>query len=116
MLPWGSHVTSVGCRYWPSTAGSGGLGCFQDSEPSFDTSFFPPKTITTRPSGLNLIIMSDPLSTAQMLSSLSTLTACANDHAYKFLPISRMYLPSGPNSSSCAAVAAYAGPVELPRE
>src|SRR6516162_3909128 len=26
-----------------------------------------------------------------------------------------MYLPSGPNSSTCAAVAPYAGPVVLPR-
>jgi len=64
-----------------------------------------PNSITTLPSGLNLMIMSDPLSTAQMLSSLSIRTACAYDHAYKFLPISRRNLPSGPNSSNCAAVA-----------
>src|SRR5580658_3187026 len=116
MLPCVSQVTSVGWRNWPLMAGSGGLGCFQASAPSSDASFLRPNTITTRPSGLNLIIMSDPLSTAQMLSSLSTLTAWANDQAYKFLPISRMYFPSGPNSSNCEAVEAYAGPVELPRE
>ena len=33
------------------------------------------------PSGLNLMIMSEPLSIAQILSSLSTRTAWANDHA-----------------------------------
>ena len=33
-----------------------------------------PKTINIRPSGLNLMIMSDPLSATHMLSPLSTLT------------------------------------------
>src|SRR2546426_5382355 len=115
MLPCVSQVTSVGCLNWPSTAGRGGLTRVQASAPSSDASFLRPNTITTRPSGLNLIIMSEPLSTAQRLSSLSTRTVCANDQAYRFFPISRMYLPSGPNSSTCAAVAAYAGPVVLPR-
>src|SRR5260370_13699181 len=113
MLPWVSHVTSVGCRNWPFTAGRGGFTRFHGSAPSSDASFLRPNTITTRPSGLNLMIMSDPLSTAQMLSSLSTRTQCAYDQAYKFLPISRRYLPSGPNSSDCDAVAPYAGPVVL---
>src|SRR5215472_3504180 len=34
----------------------------------------------------------------------------------RFLPISRRYLPSGPNSSNCAAAARWAGPVVPPRE
>ena len=49
--------------------------------------------------------MSEPLSVTQMLSCLSTFTVCANDHAYRLWPISRMYLPSGSNSRSCAAAA-----------
>src|SRR5215475_10765715 len=114
ILPAGSHVTSVGCRNWPSIGERGGLtrvhGPF-----SSDASFLRPNTITTRPSGLNLTTISEPLSTAQMLSSLSTRTVCAYDHAYRLWPISRMYLPSGPNSNNCEAVAPYAGPVTLPR-
>src|SRR6202035_1014670 len=43
-------------------------------------------------------------------------TVCANDQAYRLWPISRRYLPSWSNSRSCAALAAYAGPVVLPRE
>ena len=39
-----------------------------------------PSTITTRPSGLNLMTMFVPSSTAQMLSSRSTRTACANSN------------------------------------
>src|SRR5437870_4469586 len=58
------------------------------------------------------MIRSDPLSTTQMLSWRSIRTACAYDQPYRFLPISRMNLPLGSNSSSCAAVAMYAGPVE----
>src|SRR5262245_66567142 len=114
MLPWVSHVTSVGCLNWPSTGGRGGFTRVHGPASS-DASFFLPNTITTRPSGLNLMIMSDPLSTAQRLSSLSTRTVCAKDQAYRFLPISRMYFPSGPNSSTCAAVAPYGGTVVLPR-
>src|SRR6202011_3266378 len=105
-LPCVFQVTSVGCRNWPSTAGRGGLTRFQASAPSSDASFLRPNTITTRPSGLNLTIISEPLSTAQRLSSLSTRIACAYDQAYRFLPISRIYLPSGPNSRICDAVAA----------
>src|SRR6266550_1540536 len=59
------------------------------------------------------MIMSEPLSIAQMLSSLSMRTLCANDQPYSPLPISRMNSPFGPNSSSCAAVGAYAGPLAL---
>src|SRR5919205_2618457 len=114
MLPSGSKATSVGWRNWPGTGGRGGLTRVHGSASS-DASFFRPNTITTRPSGLNLITMSEPLSTAQILSSLSTRTVCAYDQAYKLRPISRRYLPSGPNSSNCDAVAPYAGPVTLPR-
>src|SRR5580765_4438206 len=71
MLPCGSHVTSVGCRNCPLIGGNGGFGCFQGSAASSDASFFRPNTIATRPSGVNLMIMSEPLSMAQMLSSLS---------------------------------------------
>src|SRR5229473_8202658 len=116
MLPAGSQVTSVTCLNRPSSAGSGGLGCSNGAVSSSEASCLRPNTITTRPAGLNLTTMSEPLSTVQMLSSLSTRTVCANDQAYRFLPISRMNLPSGPNSSSCAADAAYAGPLVPPRE
>src|SRR2546425_1717212 len=114
MLPCVSQVTSVGCLNWPSTGGRGGVTRVH-GPPSSDASFFRPNTMTTRPSGLNLTTMSDPLSTAHRLSSLSMRTVWANDHAYRLWPISLMYLPSGPNSSTCAAVAPYAGPVTLPR-
>src|SRR5215831_4960989 len=80
MLPCVSHVTSVGCRNWPSTGGRGGLTRVHGPASS-DASFLRPNTITTRPSGLNLMIMSEPLSTAQRLSSLSTRTVCAKDQA-----------------------------------
>src|SRR5579859_7250093 len=86
-FPAASHATSVTCRNIPSTGGSGGFTCFSASVPSSDASCFRPNTITTRPSGLNLITMSDPLSVTQMLSCLSTFTVCANDHAYKLCPI-----------------------------
>src|SRR5712691_6428702 len=76
MLPCVSHVTSVGCLNWPSTGGRGGVTRVHGTASS-DASFFRPNTITTRPSGLNLTTMSEPLSTAQMLSSLSTRTVCA---------------------------------------
>src|SRR5262245_41864156 len=114
MLPCLSQVTSVGWRKFPSTWGRGGVTRVQCSASS-DASFLRPKTIDTRPAGLNLTTMSEPLSTVQMLSSRSTRTVCAYDHAYRFLPISRMNLPSLSNSSNCDAVAAYAGPVVLPR-
>src|SRR5207249_11265847 len=114
MLPCVSQVTSVGCLNWPSTGGRGGLTRVHGPASS-EASFLRPNTMTTRPSGLNLTTISDPLSTAQRLSSLSTRTVCAYDHAYRFLPTSRIYLPSGPNSRICAAVAPYAGPVVLPR-
>src|SRR5450755_812629 len=60
--------------------------------------------------------MSEPLSATQILSYRSTRTACANDQAYKFLPISRTNLPPASNSSNCAAAAPYAGPLLLPRD
>src|SRR5580704_4801952 len=88
VFPAASHATSVTCRNIPSTAGSGGLACFKGPVPSSEASCFRPNTMTTRPSELNLITMSDPLSVTQMLSCESTFTACANDHAYKLCPIS----------------------------
>src|SRR5580693_7942789 len=88
-FPAASQATSVTCRNKPSTGGSGGFTCFRGPVPSSEASCFRPNTITTRPSGLNLITMSDPLSVAQMLSCASIFTACANDHAYKLCPISR---------------------------
>ena len=57
--------------------------------------------------------MSDPLSIAQMLSSLSMRTLCANDQPYSCLPTSRTNSPFGPNSSNWAAAAPYAGPYAL---
>src|SRR5262245_2785738 len=57
--------------------------------------------------------MSDPLSIAQMLSSRSMRTLCANDQPYSCRPTSRMNSPLGPNSSNCAAAAPYAGPDAL---
>src|SRR5579859_6419266 len=83
VLPAASHVISVTCRNMPSTGGSGGRTCFNGSVPSSEASCFRPNTIATCPAGVNLITMSDPLSATQMLSSLSTRTACANDHAYR---------------------------------
>src|SRR5712692_5426489 len=115
-LPAGSKATSVTCLKRPSSAGSGGLGCFRAAVSSSDASCLRPNTIRTRPCGLNLTTMSDPLSVTQMLSLRSTRTVWPNDQAYRFLPISRTNLPSRSNSSSCAAAAAYAGPVVLPRE
>src|SRR5215469_6588982 len=114
MLPSGSQVTSVGCRNCPSIAGRGGFTRVQ-APPSSEASFLRPNTIVTRPSGLNLITISEPLSTAQMLSSLSVRTVCAKDQAYRLWPISRTNLPFWSNSRICAAVAPYAGPVVLPR-
>src|SRR5438132_7865952 len=113
MLPSESQATSVGWRKSPSTAGRGGLTCSHGFVSSSADSFLRPKTITTRPAWLNLIIMSEPLSTAQMLSSLSMRTVWAKDQAYRPLPISRTNSPLGPNSSNCAAAGAYAGPPAL---
>src|ERR1700676_739512 len=115
-FPAASQATSVTCRNIPSTAASGGLTCFSAPVPSSEASCFRPNTITTRPSGLNLITMSDPLSVTQMLSCGSTFTECANDHAYKLCPISRKNFPLASNSKSCAPEAPYAGPVEFHRE
>src|ERR1700692_377324 len=80
---------SVTCLNIPSSGGSGGLVSFNGPVPSSEASCLRPNTITTRPAGLNLITMSEPLSAAQMLSSLSILTVCANDQAYRFFGIYR---------------------------
>ena len=54
---------------------------------------FLPSVSMTRPSGLNSMTMSDPSSTAQMLSCGSTRTVWANVNAYKPCPSSRTYFP-----------------------
>src|SRR5262245_31771447 len=59
------------------------------------------------------MIMSEPLSMAQISSSLSTRTLCANDHPYNPRPISPTNPPLASNSSNCAAAGAYAGPPAL---
>src|SRR6267378_2278750 len=69
------QVTSVTWRNIPSTGGNGGLGCLSGSVPSSEASCLRPKTMETWPAGLNLTTMSEPLSAAQMLSNLSTLTS-----------------------------------------
>src|SRR6266699_1400131 len=115
-LPAGSKATSVTCLKRPSSAGSGGLGCSTGPVSSSEASCLRPNTSRTLPPGLNFTTMSDPLSATQMLSPWSTRTVWPNDQAYRFLPISRTNFPSPSNSSSCAAAAAYAGPVVLPRE
>src|ERR1700686_647145 len=79
--PAASQAMSVTCRNIPSTGGNGGLGCLSASVPSSEASCLRPNTMMTLPSGLNLITMSEPLSAAQMLSSLSIRTVCANDQA-----------------------------------
>src|SRR5438094_4774043 len=64
MLPWVSHVTSVGWRNCPSTGGRGGLTRFHGSGPSSEAYFLRPKTIDTRTSAFYLFIISDTLSNA----------------------------------------------------
>ena len=74
MLPSASQPTSVGRlkMYFPGLAGSGaGAGGARASAGSG----LRPMVITTRPSGLNLMTMLEPSSTAQMLSCGSTRTA-----------------------------------------
>src|SRR5262245_66349884 len=110
MLPWESQATSVGWRNRPSIGGSGGFTCSQGLVSSSADSLRRPKTHKTRPAGLNLTIMSEPLSMAQMLSSLSIRTLCASAHAYEPLLISRKNSPFGPNSNNCPAAGPYAGP------
>src|SRR5262245_12861817 len=112
MLPSVSHATSVGWRNCPLTGGRGGVTRVQCSVSS-DASFFRPNTIVTCPAGLKRTIMSEPLSTAQRLSSLSNRTVCAYDHAYSPLPTSRRYFPVLSKRRTCEAVAPYAGPPAL---
>src|SRR5256885_14919383 len=69
VLPALSQATSVTWRKRPSSAGSGGFGCFSGAVSSSDASCLRPNTIKTPPSGSNLITMSDPLSVTQMLSA-----------------------------------------------
>ena len=79
MLPCVSHAT-IGRLGGTARqiAGSGGFGCFHGSDFSSEASFLRPRTPWSRaPSGLKRMIMSVPLSIAQMLSSLSIRTSCA---------------------------------------
>ena len=80
MLPAASHATSVGRlnTYGSAFDGAGSPG-----------SGLRPSTMATRPSGVNLITMLVPSSTAHMLSCGSTRTACANAKPYSPSPISR---------------------------
>ena len=80
MLPCASQATSVGWRNMPSTCGRGGVTRVQGTASS-DASFLRPNTIATRPCGVSLTTMSEPLSTIQMLSSRSMRTLCAYDIA-----------------------------------
>ena len=57
-----------------------------------------PMVMATRPSGVNLMTMSVPSSTTQILSCGSTRTAWAIWKPYSPLPISRIKLPLGSNS------------------
>src|SRR5215831_12492912 len=116
VLPALSKATSVTWRKRPSSAGSGGFGCLSGAVSSSEASCLRPKTSSTLPAGLNLITMSEPLSATQMFWPRSMRTVWPNDQAYRFLPISRTNLPVASNSSNCAAAAAYAGPVVLPRD
>src|SRR5882757_8461878 len=59
-----------------------------------------PSTISTLPSGLNLVTMFEPSSTVQILSSLSQRTEWANSKPRNPLPISLMNLPVWSNSKS----------------
>ncbi len=110
MLPCASHATSVGWRNCPLMGGRGGFTRVHGSASS-DASFFRPNTIVTCPSGLMRTIMSEPLSMAQRLSSLSKRMACAYDHAYSPLPTSFRNFPVASNRRTCDAVAPYAGPL-----
>src|SRR5262252_7956956 len=112
MLPSVSHATSVGWRNCPFTGGRGGF-TRSHGFASSDASFLRPNTIVTCPSGLMRTIMSEPLSIAQRLSSLSNRIACAYDHAYRPLPTSRRNFPVLSKRSTCEAVAPYAGPPAL---
>ena len=80
-LPARSQATSVGWRNRPSICGSGGLGRSCGCASLSDASDLRPNTICTRPAGFILTIMSEPLSVAQILSSLSIRTVCANAQA-----------------------------------
>src|ERR1051326_8148500 len=59
-----------------------------------------PSTISTLPSGLNLVTMFEPSSTVQILSSLSTRTEWANSNPRNPLAISLTNLPLWSNSNS----------------
>src|SRR6266702_5355563 len=72
VLPSLSQATSVTWRNRPSSAGSGGLGCFSGAVSSSEASCLRPNTIRTRPSESNLITMSEPLSVTQMRSEEHT--------------------------------------------
>src|SRR5947208_525834 len=64
-----------------ASSGSGGVGCLTGPVSSSEASCLRPNTMTTRPSGSNLITMSEPLSVTQILSCGSTFTVWPNDQA-----------------------------------
>src|SRR5258707_3582554 len=90
MFPCGSQPTSVGrpSRYF-SAGGAGPVGGGRGPPTASDLR---PITITTRPAGLNLMTMFVPSSTAQILSSGSTRTLCANSKPYNPSPLSLRYV------------------------
>ena len=76
MLPCGSQPTSVGRQKMYFCAGwFGPVGVATSPRTAAGRR---PITISTLPSGLNLVTMLVPSSTVQMLSSVSTRTAWAN--------------------------------------
>src|ERR1041385_7336406 len=97
MLPWGSQPTSVGRQnsYFCAVRGGGGraTGAWRGTARGLL-----PSTISTLPSGLNLVTIFEPSSTVQMLSSLSTRTEWANSKPRNPLPISLTNLPPWSNS------------------
>src|SRR6185369_1597185 len=99
MLPCGSQPTSVGRQNSYFCAVRFG-GCGATGNTPLTARGLLPSTISTLPSGLNLVTMFEPSSTVQMLSSLSTRTEWANSKPRNPLPISLRNLPVGSNSKS----------------
>ena len=64
-------------RFLESTGGKGGLGCSSGRAFSSLASGLRPKTMATRPAGVNLTTMFDPLSATQTWPPASTRTAWA---------------------------------------
>ena len=99
MLPCGSQPTSVGRQNSYFCAVRFG-GCGAAGNTPRTARGLLPSTISTLPSGLNLVTMFEPSSTVQILSSLSTRTEWANSKPRNPLPISLTNLPVWSNSKS----------------